>query len=122
MKRLFDILISLLLLCFFYVILLVAVLVKFKIGSPILFKQQRPGIHGQPFYLYKFRTMTDARDSDGKLLSDYARLTKVGQFLRKYSLDELPQLINVLKGQLSLIGPRPLLMEEIVSHGKRNLN
>ncbi|CAM4224238.1 sugar transferase [Bacillus luti] len=112
MKRLFDILISLLLLvCFFYVILLVAVLVKFKIGSPILFKQQRPGIHGQPFYLYKFRTMTDDRDSNGKLLSDYARLTKVGKFLRKYSLDELPQLINVLKGQLSLVGPRPLLME-----------
>ncbi|MEI5893028.1 sugar transferase [Bacillus cereus] len=112
MKRLFDILISLLLLlCFFYVILLVAVLVKFKIGSPILFKQQRPGIHGQPFYLYKFRTMTDDRDSNGELLSDYARLTKVGKFLRKYSLDELPQLINVLKGQLSLVGPRPLLME-----------
>ncbi|PGZ75796.1 sugar transferase [Bacillus sp. AFS029637] len=112
MKRLFDILISLLLLlCFFYVILLVAVLVKFKIGSPILFKQQRPGIHGQPFYLYKFRTMTDDRDSNGKLLPDYTRLTKVGKFLRKYSLDELPQLINVLKGQLSLVGPRPLLME-----------
>ncbi|EEL67246.1 sugar transferase [Bacillus mycoides] len=112
MKRLFDILISLLLLlCFLHVILLVAVLVKFKIGSPILFKQQRPGIHGHPFYLYKFRTMTDARDSNGELLSDHARITKVGKFLRKYSLDELPQLINVLKGQLSLVGPRPLLME-----------
>ncbi|MGE6538039.1 sugar transferase [Bacillus luti] len=112
MKRLFDILISLLLLlCFFHVILLVAVLVKLKIGSPILFKQQRPGIHGYPFYLYKFRTMTDARESNGELLSDHARLTKFGKFLRKYSLDELPQLINVLKGQLSLVGPRPLLME-----------
>ena len=112
MKRLFDILISLLLLlCFFHVILLVAVLVKFKIGSPILFKQQRPGIHGHPFYLYKFRTMTDARDSNGELLSDHVRLTKFGKSLRKYSLDELPQLINVLKGQLSLVGPRPLLME-----------
>ncbi|HHK5535690.1 TPA: sugar transferase [Bacillus mobilis] len=112
MKRLFDILISLLLLlCFFHVILLVAVLVKFKIGSPILFKQRRPGIHGHPFYLYKFRTMTDARDSNGELLSDHARLTKFGKILRRYSLDELPQLINVLKGHLSLVGPRPLLME-----------
>ncbi|MGG5738338.1 MULTISPECIES: sugar transferase [Bacillus cereus group] len=119
MKRLFDILISLLLLlCFCHVILLVGVLVKFRIGSPILFKQQRPGLHGQPFYLYKFRTMTDARDSDGELLSDYVRLTKFGEFLRKYSLDELPQLINVLKGQLSLVGPRPLLMEYLPLYSK----
>ncbi|WP_242237832.1 sugar transferase [Bacillus cereus group sp. BfR-BA-01316] len=112
MKRLFDIFISLLLLiCFFFVILLVAIIVKIQIGSPILFRQQRPGLHGKPFYLYKFRTMTNERDSNGKLLPDHARLTKVGKFLRKYSLDELPQLINVLKGQLSLVGPRPLLIE-----------
>lgn len=112
MKRLFDIFISLLLLiCFFFVILLVAIIVKTQIGSPILFRQQRPGLHENPFYLYKFRTMTNERDSNGELLQDHARLTKVGKFLRKYSLDELPQLINVLKGQLSLVGPRPLLME-----------
>ncbi|MFL0489398.1 sugar transferase [Bacillus sp. AFS054943] len=112
MKRFFDIFISLtLLLCCSLIIFLVACIVRVKLGSPILFKQQRPGIHGQPFYLYKFRTMTDDRDSNGKPLPDYTRLTKVGKFLRKYSLDELPQLINVLKGQLSLVGPRPLLME-----------
>ncbi|MEH7706974.1 sugar transferase, partial [Bacillus toyonensis] len=112
MKRLLDIFISLLLLiCFFFIILLVAIIVKTQIGSPILFRQQRPGLHGKPFYLYKFRTMTNERDNSGELLPDYARLTKVGKFLRKYSLDELPQLINVLKGQLSLVGPRPLLME-----------
>ncbi|EOP37867.1 MULTISPECIES: sugar transferase [Bacillus cereus group] len=112
MKRLFDIFISLLLLiCFFFVILLVAIIVKTQIGSPILFRQQRPGLHGKPFYLYKFRTMTNERDRNGELLQDHARLTKFGKNLRKYSLDELPQLINVLKGQLSLVGPRPLLME-----------
>ncbi|TKI83835.1 sugar transferase, partial [Bacillus mycoides] len=119
MKRLFDIFISLLLLiCFFFVILLVAIIVKTQIGSPILFRQQRPGLHGKPFYLYKFRTMTNERDSNGELLQDHARLTKVGKFLRKYSLDELPQLINVLKGQLSLVGPRPLLIEYMPLYSK----
>ncbi|KWU54366.1 sugar transferase [Bacillus mycoides] len=120
MKRLFDIFISLLLLliCFFFVILLVAIIVKTQIGSPILFRQQRPGLHGKPFYLYKFRTMTNERDSNGELLQDHARLTKVGKILRKYSLDELPQLINVLKGQLSLVGPRPLLMEYMPLYSK----
>ncbi|EJQ59582.1 MULTISPECIES: sugar transferase [Bacillus] len=119
MKRLFDIFISLLLLiCFFFVILLVAIIVKTQIGSPILFRQQRPGLHGKPFYLYKFRTMTNERDRNGELLQDHARLTKVGKFLRKYSLDELPQLINVLKGQLSLVGPRPLLIEYMPLYSK----
>lgn len=84
---------------------------RWKLGSPILFKQQRPGLHGKPFYLYKFRTMTDERDENGELLPDHLRLTPFGQFLRKYSLDELPQLFNVLKGDISLVGPRPLLME-----------
>ncbi|MFK4292484.1 sugar transferase EpsL [Bacillus sp. RC240] len=119
MKRLFDIFISLLLLiCFFFVILLVAIIVKTQIGSPILFRQQRPGLHGKSFYLYKFRTMTNERDRNGELLQDHARLTKVGKFLRKYSLDELPQLINVLKGQLSLVGPRPLLIEYMPLYSK----
>ncbi|HHT7240232.1 MULTISPECIES: sugar transferase [Bacillus] len=119
MKRFFDVFISLtLLLCSSLIILLVACIVRVKLGSPILFKQQRPGVHGQPFYLYKFRTMTDARDSNNELLSDHARLTKFGEFLRKYSLDELPQLVNVLKGQLSLVGPRPLLMEYLPLYSK----
>ncbi|MGG0237751.1 sugar transferase [Bacillus rhizoplanae] len=112
MKRLFDLVISLsLLLCFSSVIFVVAILVRLKLGSPILFKQQRPGLYGEPFYLYKFRTMTDARDNNGEFLPDQVRLTSFGKFLRKYSLDELPQLINVVKGNLSLVGPRPLLME-----------
>ncbi|MGG0275869.1 sugar transferase [Bacillus rhizoplanae] len=112
MKRLFDLVISLSLLLFFsFVILVVAILVRLKLGSPILFKQQRPGLYGKPFYLYKFRTMTDARDSNGEFLPDQVRLTSFGKFLRKYSIDELPQLINVVKGDLSLVGPRPLLME-----------
>ncbi|WP_242219251.1 sugar transferase [Bacillus cereus group sp. BfR-BA-01380] len=112
MKRIFDLLISLLvLLCLSSVILVVAVLVRLKLGSPIIFKQQRPGLHGKPFHLYKFRTMTDERDNKGEFLPDQVRLTTFGKFLRKCSLDELPQLINVVKGDISLVGPRPLLME-----------
>ena len=112
MKRLFDLLVSLsLLVILSFIIVIVAILVRFKLGSPILFKQQRPGLHGKPFYVYKFRTMTDERDSSGQLLPDHIRLTSFGRFLRKYSLDELPQLLNVVKGDISLVGPRPLLME-----------
>ncbi|ENQ3078080.1 sugar transferase [Bacillus sp. WLY-B-L8] len=112
MKRTFDLLISLfLLLCLSFVIFVVAILVRLKLGSPIIFKQQRPGLYGKPFYLYKFRTMTDEKDNKGNPLSDQVRLTTFGKFLRKYSLDELPQLINVVKGDISLVGPRPLLME-----------
>jgi sugar transferase EpsL len=111
-RRIMDLLFSLLLLVGFSpVILLIGILVKFKLGSPVIFKQQRPGLNGKPFYLYKFRSMDDGRDSEGKLLPDFQRLTSFGTFLRKYSLDEIPQLINVLKGDLSLVGPRPLLME-----------
>lgn len=93
------------------VLIVTAILVRTKLGSPILFKQQRPGLHAQPFYVYKFRTMTDQRDTDGRLLPDEVRLTQFGKMLRRLSLDEFPQLLNVFKGDLSLVGPRPLLMQ-----------
>lgn len=112
MKRLFDFTVSLILfICFSPIMSITAIFVRLKLGSPILFKQQRPGLNGKPFYLYKFRSMLDAEGSNGQLLPDHLRLTSFGKLLRKYSLDELPQLFNVLKGDLSLVGPRPLLME-----------
>src|SRR4051794_27027893 len=107
MKRFFDFIISLaafLILSPF--IAIIAFLVRIKLSSPIIFKQKRPGKHRKPFYIYKFRTMTDERDELGHLLSDHIRLTAFGQFLRKYSLDELPQLWNVIRGDISLVGPR----------------
>lgn len=112
MKRMFDLIVALplLLLCL-PLLLLTAILVLTKLGSPVLFKQRRPGLQGKPFHMYKFRTMSDERDSAGKLMPDHIRLTRFGQTLRKYSLDELPQLWNVVKGEVSLVGPRPLLME-----------
>lgn len=92
-------------------LLLLALLVRRKLGSPVFFRQVRPGLHGQPFEMVKFRTMTDARDAQGELLPDSERLPPFGRFLRSSSLDELPELWNVLKGEMSLVGPRPLLME-----------
>jgi len=110
-KRLFDFFFSLFLIIILSpVILILALMIRLKIGSPVIFKQERPGYKGRPFYFYKFRTMTDEVDSEGKLLDDEKRLTALGRRLRKYSLDELPQLFNVLKGELSFVGPRPLLM------------
>lgn len=112
MKRSFDTLSALMgLIALSPVLICTAILVRFKLGSPVLFRQQRPGLHTQPFYVYKFRTMTDQQSADGKLLPDEQRLTPFGRMLRRLSLDELPQLLNVVKGDLSLVGPRPLLTQ-----------
>ncbi|KWW16563.1 MULTISPECIES: sugar transferase [Peribacillus] len=114
MKRSFELLISsLAILSCSLPMLLIFILIRLKLGSPVIFKQQRPGLNGIPFDLYKFRTMTDEKDEDGNLISDEKRLTNFGRFLRRLSLDELPQLINIIKGDISFVGPRPLLMEYI---------
>lgn len=111
MKRLLDILLSLTILVVLSPLLLVlCILVCSKLGSPIFFKQERPGLHEKIFTMYKFRTMTDKRDAEGKLLPDKDRLTKFGKLLRATSLDELPEFFNILKGDMSFIGPRPLLV------------
>lgn len=110
--RLFDFTIAIVLLVILLpLLLMVSLLVLILLGRPVLFKQQRPGFHGNPFTLYKFRTMKDEYLSSGEALPDSARLTRVGKFLRASSLDELPELLNVVVGDMSLIGPRPLLME-----------
>lgn len=104
------------------VLLIVALLVRTKLGSPVLFKQQRPGLNEEIFMMYKFRTMTDERDENGNLLPDSVRLTKFGRLLRSTSLDELPELFNILKGDMSIIGPRPLLVQYLPlynNHQKR---
>ncbi|MEQ3722943.1 sugar transferase [Alcanivorax sp.] len=120
MKRLMDILgavAGLLLLA--PVIVVLSLLVRIKLGGPVLFRQTRPGRAGRSFAMAKFRTMTDARDANGELLPDADRLTGFGQFLRASSLDELPELWNVLKGDMSLVGPRPLLMEYLPLYSER---
>jgi lipopolysaccharide/colanic/teichoic acid biosynthesis glycosyltransferase len=112
MKRLFDLfLASLLLLLLLVPALVLALLIRIKLGSPVLFRQARPGLNGRAFTMVKFRTMTDQCDQNGILMPDALRLTPFGSFLRATSLDELPELWNVIKGEMSLVGPRPLLME-----------
>lgn len=110
-KRLIDFILSLLaLIVLSPILLIVALLVRTKLGSPVIFKQERPGLNEKIFTLYKFRTMTDAKDEQGNLLPDEIRLTKFGKLLRSTSLDELPELFNILKGDMAIVGPRPLLV------------
>ena len=110
-KRLLDFILSLIAIIILSpILLIVAILVRIKIGSPVIFKQKRPGLHERIFTLYKFRTMTDQKDEQGNLLPDEIRLTKFGKLLRSTSLDELPELFNILKGDMSVVGPRPLLI------------
>lgn len=119
-KRILDLILTIpALILLLPVLALIALLVCLKHGSPVLFRQQRPGLRGQPFTLLKFRTMTDARDPRGELLPDSERLTQFGRFLRSTSLDELPALLNVLKAEMSLVGPRPLLMEYLPYYTER---
>ena len=111
-KRPLDILCALgAILCFWWLFAVIAILVRIKLGSPVLFTQARPGKDEKIFKLYKFRSMTDAKDETGKLLPDEVRLTKFGKFLRSTSLDELPEVFNILKGEMSVVGPRPLLIQ-----------
>ncbi|WP_033126242.1 sugar transferase [Eubacterium sp. ER2] len=111
-KRVLDVFCGLAaLLVFWWLYIIVAVLVRIKLGSPVLFKQERPGKNEEIFKLYKFRTMTDTRDENGNLLPDEVRLTKFGRALRTTSLDELPEVFNILKGEMSLVGPRPLTIQ-----------
>lgn len=100
------------------IMIIIAVLVRFKLGTPVIFKQERPGMHGKVFTLYKFRTMTDDRDETGELLPDEIRLTKFGRLLRSTSLDELPELINILKGDMAVVGPRPLLVHYLALYNE----
>ena len=114
-KRILDFFISLVaFVLFFPIILIVAILVRINFGKPIIFKQKRPGKNGKIFKMYKFRTMTNEKDKNGNLLPDEKRLTNFGKFLRSTSLDELPELINILKGDMSLVGPRPQLVRDMV--------
>lgn len=115
MKRLLGLVLSLLgLLILWPIFLIVAILVRIKLGMPIIFKQKRPGKDGKIFTLYKFRTMTNEKDEKGKLLSDEKRLTQFGKFLRSTSLDELPELFNIIKGDMAIVGPRPQLVRDMV--------
>ena len=121
-KRLFDIVCALLAItvfCWLYAI--VAILVRIKLGSPVLFRQPRPGFNGKIFTLYKFRTMTDKRDENGELLPDSERLTKFGRILRSTSLDELPEAFNILKGDMSVVGPRPQLVRDMVFFSEKQM-
>ena len=118
-KRILDFILSLIALVILSpIILVIAILVRIKLGSPVIFKQKRPGLNEKIFTLYKFRTMTDAKDENGNLLPDNIRLTKFGKILRSTSLDELPELFNIIKGDMSIVGPRPLLVKYLSLYNK----
>ncbi len=120
LKRSLDFVIALaLLIALAPLLALLALALRAKLGRPVLYAQMRPGLHGAPFKFYKFRTMTEARNAAGNFLPDAARLTPFGELMRKFSLDELPQLLNVAKGDMSLVGPRPLLMEYLPLYNER---
>jgi sugar transferase EpsL len=120
LKRFFDLIVAFFLLLFFSLLLLsLTILIRVRLGSPLFFCQVRPGLNAKPFKIYKLRTMTESSDKDGNLLPDAERLTKFGQFLRSTSLDELPALWNVIKGEMSLVGPRPLLIEYLPLYNAR---
>jgi len=122
MKRLFDFVVALSLIVLMMPLLLgLMLLVRVLLGSPVFFKQVRPGLHAKPFTMLKFRTMTERRDALGNLLPDAERLTRFGRLLRSTSLDEIPELINVVKGEMSLVGPRPLLMEYLPLYSRHQL-
>lgn len=119
-KRIIDFLLSLIgIIILSPVLLIVSIMVRTKLGSPILFKQERPGLNGKIFKMYKFRTMTNETDENGELLPDEVRLTKFGKFLRSSSLDELPEMFNILKGDMSIVGPRPLLVKYLPLYSER---
>ena len=119
-KRMLDFILSLIaLIVLSPLMLIIGILVRIKLGKPIIFRQKRPGKNEKIFTLYKFRTMTDEKDEEGNLLSDSERLTKFGEFLRSTSLDELPELINIIKGEMSIVGPRPLLVEYLPFYNER---
>lgn len=119
-KRLFDVVVSAIgLVALSPLFAVLAAIVRVMLGSPVVFRQARPGLHGRIFTMYKFRTMTDSRDAEGKLLPNTARLTRLGRFLRASSLDELPELWNVVKGDMSLVGPRPLLPKYLPLYTER---
>lgn len=112
LKRVLDIVCSVIFIfSFWWLYIIMAIMVRIRLGSPILFKQERPGLNGKIFTMYKFRSMTNMKNKDGKLLSDEERLPRFGKILRATSLDEIPEIFNVLKGEMSLVGPRPLLVE-----------
>lgn len=122
-KRFLDIVCALLAITVFsWLYILVALLVRINLGRPVIFKQERPGKNGRIFCLYKFRTMTDKKDKNGALLSDAQRLTRFGKFLRKTSLDELPEAFNILKGDMSVVGPRPLLCEYLNYYSEEEMH
>ncbi|MBF1203795.1 MAG: sugar transferase [Fusobacterium periodonticum] len=119
LKRIFDILASILfIILFWWLYVVIFCLIKYKLGSPVIFKQYRPGLNEKIFTLYKFRSMTDEKDEYGNLLPDEKRLTKFGRILRNTSLDEIPEVWNILKGEMSIVGPRPLLVEYLKYYKK----